>query len=112
MRLQTDPTVIYGLGNAYDGNLTRRNLRDGNNRYNTYVIPALPPTPISLPGKDSLRAVFAPDDSTTLYFVAKGDGSHAFSKNLSEHEANVRRFQLHRRSDYRSTQTTPDTEDS
>ena len=58
MRLQTDPTVIYGLGNSYDGNLTRRDLRDSDNPYNTYVIPALPPTPISLPGEDALRAVF------------------------------------------------------
>jgi len=111
MRLQTDPTVIYGLGNTYDGNLRRRDLRDSDNRYNTYVIPALPPTPISLPGEDALRAVFAPDDSATLYFVAKGDGSHAFSRNLVEHEANVRRFQLNRRADYRSTQTALDAED-
>ena len=111
MRLQTDPTVIYGLGNTYDGNLTRQDLRDSNNRYNTYVIPALPPTPISLPGADALRAVFAPDDSAALYFVAKGDGSHAFSQSLAEHEANVRRFQLNRRADYRSTRTTLDAED-
>ena len=111
MRLQTDPTVIYGLGNSYDGNLTRRDLRDSNNRYNTYVIPALPPTPISLPSEDALRAVFAPDDATTLYFVAKGDGSHAFSQNLDEHEANVRRFQLNRRADYRSTRRARDAED-
>ena len=111
MRLQTDPTVIYGLGSSYDGNLTRRDLRDSDNRYNTYVIPALPPTPISLPGEDALRAVFAPDDSEALYFVAKGDGSHAFSENLAEHEANVRRFQLNRRADYRSTRTALDAED-
>ena len=111
MRLQTDPSVIYGLGNSYDGNLTRRDLRDSDNRYNTYVIPALPPTPISLPGANALRAAFAPDDSETLYFVAKGDGSHAFSENLAEHEANVRRFQLNRRADYRSTRTALDAED-
>ena len=111
MRLQTDPTVIYGLGSTYDGNLTRQDLRDRYNRYNTYVIPALPPTPISLPGEEALRAVFAPDDSAALYLVAKGDGSHAFSQNLTEHEANVRRFQLNRRADYRSTRTTPDAED-
>ena len=111
MRLQTDPTVIYGLGNSYDGNLTRRDLRDSDNPYNTYVIPALPPTPISLPGANALRAAFAPDDSAALYFVAKGDGSHAFSENLAEHEANVRRFQLNRRADYRSTQAALDAED-
>ena len=111
MRLQTDPTVIYGLGKTYDGNLTRPDLRNNDNRYNTYVIPALPPTPISLPGEDALRAVFAPDESKTLYFVAKGDGSHAFSRNLAEHEANVRRFQLNPRADYRSTRTALDAED-
>ena len=111
MRLQTDPTVIYGLGSTYDGNLTRRDLKDSSNGYNTYVIPALPPTPISLPGEDALRAVFSPDDSAALYFVAKGDGSHAFSQSLAEHDANVRRFQLNRRADYRSTRTTLDAED-
>ncbi len=103
MRLQTDPTVIYGLGDEYQGNLKRRHLRDTTNPYNTYAISGLPPTPIALPGEAALRAVFAPDSSDALYFVAKGDGSHAFSATLAEHEDNVRRYQLSRRSDYRSS---------
>ncbi len=103
MRLQTDPTVIYGLGDSYDGNLKRRHLRDTTNPYNTYAIHGLPPTPIALPGEAALRAVFSPEDSEALYFVAKGDGSHAFSATLEEHEDNVRRYQLTRRADYRSS---------
>ena len=103
MRLQTDPTVIYGLGNDYDGDLKRRHLRDTTNLYNTYAIHGLPPTPIALPGEAALRAVFAPADGEALYFVAKGDGSHAFSATLKEHEDNVRRYQLTRRVDYRSS---------
>ena len=103
MRLQTDPTVIYGLGDDYDGDLKRRHLRDTKNPYNTYVIQGLPPTPIALPGEAALRAVFAPADGEALYFVAKGDGSHAFSVTLEEHENNVRRYQLTRRADYRSS---------
>ena len=103
MRLQTDPTVIYGLGDDYDGDLKRRHLRDTTNPYNTYAIPGLPPTPIALPGEAALRAVFAPADGEALYFVAKGDGSHAFGATLEEHEDNVRRYQLTRRADYRSS---------
>ena len=103
MRLQTDPTVIYGLGDDYDGDLKRRHLRDTTNPYNTYAVHGLPPTPIALPGEAALRAVFAPDDAAALYFVAKGDGSHAFSATLEEHEENVRRYQLTRRADYRSS---------
>ncbi len=103
MRLQTDPTVIYGLGDDYDGDLKRRHLRDTTNPYNTYAIHGLPPTPVALPGVASLRAVFAPADGEELYFVAKGDGSHAFSATLEEHEDNVRRYQLTRRADYRSS---------
>ena len=103
MRLQTDPTVIYGLGDDYDGDLKRRHLRDTTNPYNTYAIHGLPPTPIALPGEAALRAVFAPADGEALYFVAKGDGSHAFSATLQEHEDNVRRYQLTRRADYRSS---------
>ena len=106
MRLQTDPTVIYGLGDDYDGDLKRRHLRDTTNPYNTYAIHGLPPTPIALPGEAALRAVFAPDDAGALYFVAKGDGSHAFSATLEEHEENVRRYQLTRRADYRSSPNT------
>ena len=103
MRLQTDPTVIYGLGDEYDGDLKRRHLRDTTNLYNTYAIQGLPPTPIALPGEAALRAVFAPAEGEALYFVAKGDGSHAFSVTLEEHEENVRRYQLTRRADYRSS---------
>ena len=108
MRLQTDPTVIYGLGDDYDGDLKRRHLRDTTNPYNTYAINGLPPTPIALPGEAALRAVFAPDATASLYFVAKGDGSHAFSATLKEHEENVRRYQLTRRGDYRSSPGSPD----
>mgnify|MGYP003871159731 CR=1 FL=1 len=103
MRLQTDPTVIYGLGDDYDGDLKRRHLRDNSNPYNTYAIHGLPPTPIALPGEAALRAVFSPADDEALYFVAKGDGSHAFSATLKEHEENVQRYQLTRRADYRSS---------
>jgi len=108
MRLQTDPTVIYGLADQYDGDLKRRHLRDTQNPYNTYVIRGLPPTPIALPGEGSLRAVFEPDESDHLYFVAKGDGAHAFSSTLEQHEQNVKRYQLNRRKDYRSAPLTGD----
>ena len=93
MRLQTDPTVIYGLGADYDGNLRRADLeRDG--PYNTYARAGLPPTPIALPGADALRAAVRPDERGELYFVATGlpDGSHEFSRTLAEHEAAVRRY--------------------
>lgn len=93
MRLQTDPTVIYGLGEKFDGNLRRADLeRDG--PYNTYARAGLPPTPIALPGAASLRAAVQPDVRGELFFVAtgEGDGRHAFSKTLAEHEAAVRRY--------------------
>lgn len=93
MRLQTDPTVIYGLGEKFDGNLRRSDLeRDG--PYNTYTRAGLPPTPIALPGAASLRAAVQPDERGELFFVAtgEGDGRHAFSKSLAEHEAAVRRY--------------------
>lgn len=94
MRLQTDPTIIYGLGDSFDGNLKRKHLRDQNNIYNTYHIPGLPPSPIALPGRDSIRAALHPDSTSALYFVAKGDGSHYFSATLDEHVQAVRQFQL------------------
>ena len=103
MRLQTDPTIIYGLGSAYDGNLTKAHLRDKENPYNTYQISGLPPTPIALPSEAAIEAAAAPADGDWLYFVAKGDGSHAFAATLDEHQQNVRAFQLQRRKDYRST---------
>jgi UPF0755 protein len=93
MRLQTDPTVIYGLGAGFDGNLRRADLeRDG--PYNTYTRSGLPPTPIALPGAAALRAAVNPDERGELYFVATGlpDGSHEFSRTLAEHEAAVRRY--------------------
>ncbi len=103
MRLQTDPTVIYGLGDQYRGNLTRKHLRDTENPWNTYVIKGLPPTPIALPGVAALQAAVQPAPGEDLYFVARGDGYHAFAATLEEHNANVKRYQLSRRADYRST---------
>jgi UPF0755 protein len=93
MRLQTDPTVIYGLGEGFDGNLRRADLeRDG--PYNTYTRAGLPPTPIALPGAGALRAAVNPDERDEIFFVATGlpDGSHEFSRTLAEHEAAVRRY--------------------
>ncbi len=93
MRLQSDPTVIYGLGVAYDGDIRTRDLR-GDTPFNTYTRNGLPPTPIALPGEASLRAATQPDDTGALFFVATGepDGSHYFSKTLEEHSAAVRRY--------------------
>ncbi|HUL83613.1 MAG TPA: endolytic transglycosylase MltG [Gammaproteobacteria bacterium] len=93
MRLQTDPTVIYGLGDAYDGNLRRQDL-ERDTPYNTYTRAGLPPTPIALPGNASLEAATDPDDTGALYFVAtgRGDGSHSFSATLEEHERAVRDY--------------------
>ena len=93
MRLQTDPTVIYGLGAAFDGNLRRQDL-DSDTPYNTYTRSGLPPTPIALPGEASLEAAVAPEVTDALYFVATGraDGSHYFSATLEEHERAVRDY--------------------
>ncbi|WP_115718623.1 endolytic transglycosylase MltG [Gallaecimonas mangrovi] len=92
MRLQTDPTVIYGLGDKYDGNITRADLKTPT-PYNTYVIKGLPPTPIAMPSRASIDAVLHPDSADYLYFVAKGDGTHVFSKTLREHINAVNRYQ-------------------
>jgi UPF0755 protein len=93
MRLQTDPTVIYGIGKDFDGNLTRAHLRQLT-PYNTYRIKGLPPTPIAMAGRDAIIAALHPLDTQALYFVARGDGSHYFSTTLDEHNQAVREYQL------------------
>ncbi len=93
MRLQTDPTVIYGVGETFDGNLTRKHLRQ-KTPYNTYVIKGLPITPIAMAGEASIIAAAKPQLTDAVYFVAKGDGTHQFSETLAEHNAAVRKYQL------------------
>ncbi|MGO1501673.1 MAG: endolytic transglycosylase MltG [Marinobacter sp.] len=102
MRLQTDPTVIYGMGEKYKGRIGSGDLRT-HTPYNTYRIDGLPPTPIALPGREAIHASLHPGSGTALYFVARGDGTHKFSNTLAEHQKAVRAFQLNRRSDYRSS---------
>jgi UPF0755 protein len=92
MLLQTDPTVIYGIGASFDGNLRKRDLLT-DTPYNTYTRPGLPPTPIAMPGQASLRAALNPAQSDALYFVARGDGSSQFSQTLDEHNNAVNRYQ-------------------
>jgi UPF0755 protein len=92
MRLETDPTVIYGIPN-FDGNLRKRHLQDASNPYNTYQIAGLPPGPIASPGADSLRAVVKPAETEYLYFVSRNDGTHEFSKTYREHLSAVNRYQ-------------------
>jgi UPF0755 protein len=103
MRLQTDPTVIYGLGERYAGNLTRKHLKE-TTPYNTYRINGLPPTPIAIVGQDAIHAAINPKLGKSLFFVAKGDGTHQFSETMQAHNIAVQEFQLKRREDYRSTQ--------
>ena len=92
MPLQSDPTVIYGMRHRYDGNIRKSDLRE-KNKFNTYTQKGLPPSPISTPSLNSIIAAFNPEKTDALYFVAKGDRTHQFSKTLSEHNAAVRRYQ-------------------
>ena len=92
MMLQTDPTIIYGIGPKFDGNLRKADLRK-DSPYNTYMHKGLPPTPIAMPSKESLQASIHPAISNALYFVAKGDGTSQFSQSLGEHEAAVNKYQ-------------------
>jgi UPF0755 protein len=96
MRLETDPSVIYGIED-YDGNIKKKHLLDASNPYNTYKIPGLPPGPIASPGIDALRAVLEPAESEYLYFVSKNDGTHHFSRSYREHVNAVNRYQKRRR---------------
>jgi UPF0755 protein len=93
MALQVDPTVIYGLGTDFDGNLKRIHLTT-NGPYNTYMRSGLPPTPIALPGLGSLRAALRPAQTKALYYVSRGDGTSQFSRNLEEHNRAVSKYQL------------------
>ncbi|POA21403.1 endolytic transglycosylase MltG [Pseudomonas sp. FW300-N1A1] len=102
MLLQTDPTVIYGMGERYNGKLTRAYLREPT-PYNTYVISGLPPTPIAMVGREAIHAALNPVPGSSLYFVARGDGSHVFSDDLDAHNNAVREYQIKRRADYRSS---------
>jgi UPF0755 protein len=96
MRLETDPTVIYGI-EGFDGNLKRIHLEDSSNPYNTYRISGLPPGPIASPGREALEAVLDPADSPYLFFVSRNDGTHIFATTYTEHARNVDRFQRRRR---------------
>lgn len=95
MKLQTDPTVIYAMGRQFDGNIRKKDLKI-DSPYNTYLYKGLPPSPISLVGREAIHAALHPDDGKDLYFVAKGDGSHYFSENLAEHNRAVIKYQLNK----------------
>lgn len=93
MKLDSDPTIIYGLGDSFDGNIRKRDM-ELFTEYNTYMIPGLPPTPISNPGKASLHAAINPNETKFLYFVSMGNGSHYFSKDYNEHRMAVYKYQI------------------
>ena len=95
MRLQTDPTVIYGIGDTFDGDIRRRDLTT-DTPYNTYTRAGLPPTPIAMVGREAINAALQPESTTALYFVSRGDGTHQFSDTLEQHNAAVRKYQLKR----------------
>ena len=105
MRLQTDPTVIYGVGTEFDGNLTRTHLRT-DTPYNTYTRRGLPPTPIALPGRAAIHAALHPADGNEVFFVATGlgDGSHKFSETKEQHDAAVREYLARQRAGRKETQ--------
>ena len=94
MKLQTDPTVIYGMGVSYQGNIRKQDLQTPT-PYNTYIIKDLPPTPIAMPGKEAIQAALHPAKTKNLYFVARGNGTHVFSPTLKEHNDAVDQFQRH-----------------
>lgn len=96
MLLQTDPTVIYGMGESYQGDIKAKDLTTAT-PYNTYVISGLPPTPIAMPGREALYAVLHPDKGESLYFVARGDGTHVFSATLKDHNLAVDEFQRNKK---------------
>lgn len=96
MKLDTDPSVIYGMGDAYKGNIRKSDL-EADTPYNTYLHAGLPPTPIALPGRAAIHAVLHPASGDALYFVARGDGTHQFSATLAEHNAAVRKYILERK---------------
>ena len=95
MKLQTDPTVIYGIGESFDGNIRRKDLRT-DTPYNTYTRKGLPPTPIALAGRDAIHAAVNPLDGDALFFVSRGDGTHVFSATVEQHNAAVRKYILKR----------------
>ena len=90
--MQTDPTVIYGMGDNYHGDISYNDLKTAT-PYNTYVITGLPPTPIAMPGRQAIHAVLHPETSNNLYFVARGDGRHQFSATLTQHNLAVDHWQ-------------------
>ncbi|MCK3655224.1 aminodeoxychorismate lyase [Pasteurellaceae bacterium Macca] len=106
MPLQTDPTVIYGMGERYQGNITKKDLQEAT-PYNTYVINGLPPTPIAMPSLASLQGVAKPDETPYLYFVADGSGGHKFSKTYAEHQQGVQQWIKIERERNKAKSTTP-----